>query len=506
MKFNKWLVPLLLASIALLLLPSCKKKEKRSSSVIVGLEGSPSTLDPRLAADAYSERVNSLIYNGLVKIDTHGIIRPDLATDWKVKGKTIIFHLRKGVKFHNGKELTSADVKYTLLSVFQMPSPFQNSLNVIDKIETPDRYTVILHLKRYFAPIFTALTLGIVPKGDDNKNFKVIGSGPYRIKQFIRGDKIELIAFKKYFEGSPRIKKIIFRVIPDGTTRVMELEHGSIDLLLNSIPPDMLGELKKDPNISLIIRPGVNVSYLGFNLRDKYLKDIRVRKAIAMAINRDAIIDHLLDGLATKANSIIAPSNWAYSPVTLPAYDPGKANILLDKAGYKIKKNGFRFSLEYKTSTNRLRRRIAEAIADQLRRIKIKVNVRSYEFGTFFSDIRKGVFQLYSLTWVGITDPDILYYAFDSKSLPPNGANRNYYINKKFDKIVEKARETRSQSKRKELYAEAQRILARDLPVLPLWYHFNVVAYRKGLENVKILPGGEYVFLKDAYWSMPSGK
>ncbi len=506
MKLSRSRIVLLLLVVIAFSFTGCKKKRKIDvNSVTVGLEGSPSTLDPRLAADAYSTRVNSLIYNGLVRIDENGRVVPDLAEKWEIRGKSVIFRLRRGVKFHNGKELTSRDVAYTLRSVFGMPSPFQNSLEVIERIETPDPHTVVLKLKKYFAPLFTSLVLGIVPEGDDWKHFKPIGTGPYKVDNFVRGDRVELSASPFYGERL-RIKRILFRVIPDGTTRVMELENGGVDLLLNSIPPDMLPELRKNPAIGLIIKRGVNVSYLGFNLRDRYLKDLRVRRAIAMSIDRDAIIKHLLDGLAEKANSIIAPSNWAYKEVTLPAYDPEKAARLLDQAGYRIGKSGYRFKLEYKTSTNRLRRRIAEAIADQLKRVGIDVEVRSYEFGTFFSDIRKGMFQLYSLTWVGITDPDILYYAFDSHSIPPNGANRNHYENREFDQLVEKARVTPDLEERKKLYARAQEILARDLPVLPLWYHYDVLAYRKGLKGIKILPGGEYVFLKDAYWEVPPGR
>ena len=482
---------------------SCTKRKKfDTAQLIVGLEGSPSSFDPRSAADAYSARINSLIYNGLVRIDEHGRIQPDLAEKWVRKGKRIIFYLRKGVRFQDGKELTSTDVKYTISSIFKMASPYQNSLKVIDSIDTPDKYTVVLNLKKIFAPLLTALNVGIVPKGDSSNRFKPIGTGPFKLSEFKRGDRVILSRFENYFGGRPFLKKIIFRVIPDDTTRVMELLKGSVQLLQNSIPPDSLDEIKKDKKVMVRIETGVNVSYLGFNLRDRYLKDIRVRRAIAMAINREEIIHYLLKGLAVKASSIIAPSNWAYAEVTLPTYDPDAANRILDKAGYRKDKNGIRFTLEYKTSVNRLRRRIAEAIASDLKRIGINVVVRSYEFGTFFSDIRKGVFQLYSLTWVGITDPDILYYAFDSKSLPPEGANRNFFIDPQFDTLVGQARYTLNEDLRKKLYAKAQKIIAAKLPVLPLWYHYNIMAYTKGLEGIKIFPGGEYVFLKDVKWNL----
>jgi len=497
---------LLIAILVTGLLIGCHKKKFNPGEIIVGLEGSPSIFDPRLATDAYSARINSLIYDGLVRINERGEIAPDLAEKWEIKGKKVIFHIRKGVKFHNGKELTSRDVKCTIESILHSPSPYRNSLNTIEKIEIPDRYTVILHLKQIFAPLLTALAVGIVPCGDDPDHFKPVGTGPYMLKEFKRGEEVVLTRFENYFLGTPHLQKIIFKVIPDDTTRIMELERGEVSLLQNSIPPDFLPELKKNGEIEIVIKPGVNVSYLGFNLKDPILSRVEVRKAIALAINRDEIIKHLLGGLASKASSIISPQLWAYTPVTVPGYDPEKAEKLLDRAGYKRGADGIRFSLEYKTSTNRLRRRIAEVIARQLERVGIRVKVRSYEFGTFFSDIRKGNFQIYSLTWVGITDPDILYYAFDSHSIPPEGANRGHYHNEEFDKLVEEARHTFNKNKRKKLYAKALKILAEDLPIYPLWYHFNIIAYRKGLRGIKIHPGGDYYFLKDVYWLRSSGK
>lgn len=490
--------------LIIILSVSCTKKEKFDpAQITIGLEGSPSIFDPRLATDAYSSRINALLYNGLVKVDENSDIKPDIAKSWAVKDKSIIFTLRKNVKFYSGKELTAEDVKYTLESVFKMPSPFKNSLKEIEKITILDKYNIKIDLKKIFAPIFTALTIGIVPKDSGDLSLSPKGTGPYKLEKFIRGNKVILTVNNNFFKKQPHIKKIIFKIIPNDTTRVMEIKKGSIDFLQNSVPPDALEELKKDKTLTVIIKDGVNVSYLGFNLQDPILKNSEVRKAIAYSINKKEIIDYMMKGLASDANSIIAQNNWAYwNEKKYYDFNPEKAKQILDKAGF-VDPDGDgpqpRFTLEFKTSTNKVRKRIAEVIASQLKKVGINLTVRSYEFGTFFADIKAGNFQLYSLTWVGIIDPDILYYVFSSKSLPPQGANRGHYINNEVDKLLEASRQTMDMQKRINIYKKVQNILFNELPVYPLWYHKNIVVYKKDLKNFKILPGGEYTSLESAY-------
>ena len=505
---RNFLIPFVIAVI----FSSCTKKQKFDpTKITVGLEGSPSIFDPRLATDAYSSRINALLYNGLVKVDENSDIVPDLAEKWEIQGeKTLVFHIRKNVKFYFGKEVTSGDVKYTLESVFKLPSPFKNSLKEIEQIEAPDKYTVIIKLKEPFAPILTALTLGIVPYGSGDLSLSPKGTGPFVLKEFIRGDKIILKSNKNYFGGEPKLKTVIFKVIPNDTTRVMEMEKGSIDLLQNSVPPDSLAQLENNKKLTVIKKNGVNVSYLGFNLQDPILKNISVRRAIAYAINKKEIINYMMKGLATPANSIISPDNWAYWGENKSyEFNPAKAKEILDKAGFTDPDGEGpqpRFSLEFKTSTNKVRRRIAEVISSQLKTIGINLVVRSYEFGTFFADIKAGNFQLYSLTWVGIIDPDILYYVFSSKSFPPQGANRDHYQNPEVDKLLEKTRTIMDKKVRKKLYKRIQEILFDELPVYPLWYHKNILVYKKGLHGFKILPGGEYISLETAYWETTQAK
>jgi peptide/nickel transport system substrate-binding protein len=240
---------------------------------------------------------------------------------------------------------------------------------------------------------------------------------------------------------------------------------------------------------------------MGFNLKDPILRSRKVRQAIAHAIDRQAVIQHLLGGLAVPATGVLSSMNWAYEPaVESYVYDPQKAKRLLDEAGYKDPDGPGpekRFTLTYKTSQNELRRRIGEAIQGFLGEVGIEARMRSYEWGTFFSDIRKGNFQLYTLTWVGITDPDIYYYLFHSKSLPPDGANRGAYLNPEMDLLIERGRVLQDRQARKEVYGHIQKIVARDLPYVSLWNEVNVVVMDQRVRGFVLRPDGDILSLKD---------
>jgi len=246
---------------------------------------------------------------------------------------------------------------------------------------------------------------------------------------------------------------------------------------------------------------GTVMTYLGMNLTDRILANAKVREAMALAIDRDEIIAHRFRGLAEKANSILSPRNWAYDPdlAQIP-FDPARATKLLDEAGYPDPDGdgpGVRFELVSKTSTVKERIEVAQMIAHQLAKVGIGVRVAPYEWGTFFRDIRNGNVQLYTLSWVGVFEPDILYEVCDSRQTPPAGLNRGRYQNAEVDKLVRAARAEMDQGKRKELYAKVQRILLSELPFVPLWYEKNVVVFRKGLSGVRVRADASYRTLLD---------
>lgn len=504
-------VPLLLA--ATLLAISCGGPSRPDTeTIVIGIESGPSTLDPRLASDAYSSRLSALISNGLMTQDRNGRLVPDLAERVETPDpRTFVFHLRRNVRFQNGAPFTSADVAYTYSSIVDVKtrSPRRADFKRIEAVETPDPHTVVIRLSAPYAPFLTAAATGIVPKdlgGLTPEEFgrAPIGTGPYRVTRWETNSSITLEANRDYFGEAVRIPRAVFKIVPNDTTRVLELRKGTVDLVQNAIPAHAVALLEEDPDIRFVRRPGINFSYLGFNLEDPVLKTRAVRAAIAHAIDREAIIEHVLEGLATPAKELLAPSNWAYTEdVESYPFDPDKARAILDEAGYPVTGSGSRFQLTYKTSTNKERVHIAEAIVQFLKDVGIDTKLRSLEFGTLYSDVKDGNFQMYSLTWVGITDPDILYYAFHSESVPDNGANRGRYRNARLDDLVERARVTTNEADRKKLYAEALRIIARDLPYVPLWYATDIAAIQKRVRNYSPWLGGDLRGILSAWIAGP---
>jgi peptide/nickel transport system substrate-binding protein len=236
------------------------------------------------------------------------------------------------------------------------------------------------------------------------------------------------------------------------------------------------------------------------NLRDPILKDVRVRQALAYAMDRKPLIEYLWRGLARPASSILPPEHWAYNP-DVPQYlhDPEKARQLLDEAGYRAASDGIRFHITMKTSTEESTRLMAAVLQQQLHDVGIALDIRSFEFATFYADVVKGAFQLYSIRWIGGNeDPDIFENVFDTASFAPRRANRGYYSNSRVDALIAAGRSTVDQDKRRADYFELQRIVADELPYINLWYLDNVLVHSKRLKNVKLSPSGNYDFLMTA--------
>jgi peptide/nickel transport system substrate-binding protein len=492
--------------LALLALAGCAPKLPiDEGTLVIALPGSPTSIDPRLATDAYGEQILQMTHAFLIKRDAAGNPLADLAETWEERSPTeILFRLRKGARFHDGREVTSSDVRYTFEWILDPKnrSPHRATYDKILKIEAPDPRTVVVYLKEPFAPFLLGMARGIVPAESGARGYTPVpGAGPYKVDDFQPDESVALSRFDGYHGRSPAISKVIVKFIPDSNVRFLELKKGSVNFLLNGVDPDLLPAALKNPNLVMEEAPGSNVSYLGFNLRDRILSDARVRRAIALAIDREAIVRAIWKGHADLADSILPPGFRAYSEELSPLrHDPAEAKQLLDRAGYRDPDGDGpmpRFTLTYKTSQNELRRRIAAVIQEQLRQVGIAVEVQSHEWGTFFSDIRKGNFQLYSLTWVGIADPDIYHYAFHSSQVPPEGANRGRYANPELDRLVEEGRRELSRSKRKEIYRKVQLLLFRDLPVFPLWVHRNLLLRDRQLAGFTLAPDEDYTSVKE---------
>ncbi|MFY9270549.1 MAG: ABC transporter substrate-binding protein [Candidatus Manganitrophaceae bacterium] len=489
-------------------LAGCTSAPSGDPPFVVAIEAAPTQFDPRLATDAYSERIGQLLFSRLLRSDPTGQKIGDLAERWELDGETVYtFHLKKNVRFHDGRPLTSEDVRYTFESILDpsLASSHRKNFEMISKIETPDAATIRFILKRPHAPFLTEMTRGIVPKHLVEKNrgdfsSHPIGSGPFRFVRYNSDAAVELAAFSDYFDGPPAIPRLLFRIIPEDSVRLLELEKGNIDLLQNAFTPDALPRLQQNPKLKIIQAPSTTYTYIGFNLKDPILQNRSVREAIALAIDRDEITEHLFKGLARPAAGLLPPSHWAHTDsVKVYPYDPQQARKRLDEAGFPDPPGPVpRFTLIHKTSQNELARRVVEVIQRQLSEIGIDVTIRNYEWGTFYGDIRSGNFQIFTLSWVGVDDPDIYLNLFHSESTPPNGANRAFYRNPRLDRLVEAGRITLDPEKRKAIYREVQQIVADDLPYVSLWHTMNVAVMKKEVERFILYPDGDFYGLKEA--------
>jgi peptide/nickel transport system substrate-binding protein len=499
--------PVLAAVFVSLIFPllSCSSKPDANTLVMI-IESSPTNLDPRVGIDAQSERIDNLIFDDLLSRGDDLNVAPGLAERWEITDPlTYIFNLHRGVRFHDGRPLTSRDVKWTFDSMLQgkIRSTKTANYKFVDHIDAPDDFTVIFHMKEPDAPLLWNLSdgaMGIVPYGSgDEMTLHPIGSGPFKFVSAETDREVVLERNDEYWGEKPKLARVRFAVVPDETTEALELRKGSGDIAINSLTPDTVVTLARDPQLKVERAAGTRLAYLGFNLRDPILKNVQVRQAIAYALDRRPMIEYLWRGEAEPARSILPVQSWAYNG-NVPAYehDPEKANQLLDAAGYPAI-NGIRFHITMKTSTDPNTRLMVAVMQQHLREVGIVLDIRSFEFATFFSDVQHGAFQIYGLRWIGGNeDPDIFEYAFHSSKFPPNGANRDYYANPNVDALIDEARRQVDPKLRKPLYAEVQRILADDVPYINLWYLDNVMVHSSRVRNIQLNPAGNFDFLRTA--------
>lgn len=508
---------LFLASLLLCFLASslqgCSRAKSSRSTLVFLIESNPANLDPRFATDGQSQHLDSLLFSSLVARDDRMDILPDLATSWDTPDPlTYIFHLRPNVHFHGGRPLTSADVKSTFDFILNAAnhSPKRGGFRMIAGIQTPDSATVIFHLKEPYASFLFALSrpaVGIVPR-DAGPDFSrdPIGSGPFRFVSQSQDDEVILDRNSEYFGAgqdrggkTPAFTRVRFRVVPDAIVRALELRKGSADIEISSLNPDLIPVLARQPSLAVSERAGSNLNYLSFNCLDPELSNSAVRQALAYATDRAALIKFLLHGQATLATGVIPPTNWAYEPnVTQYALDLPRAEQLLDSAGFRRRPDGIRLRLTLKTSTEEQARLIGAALQDQWRRAGIQLEVRPLEIATLLSDAVKGNFQITLLRWVGANnDPDFFDFAFSTRRIPPDGANRGRYRNPQIDALTNQIRSEPDRAKRKVLCSQVQKILAAELPYLPLWFNDAVSVHRRSLGDLALSPSGDFDFLAD---------
>ena len=501
---------LLLACMGFILLTSCHSPRSDKGTVVFLIESSPTNLDPRIGTDAQSEHIQELLFDGLVVRDASFRVAPGLAERWDQPDPlTLIFHLHPDVHFSDGRSLTSRDVLWTLKSMRDgtIITPKGASYASVASIEAPGAQTVVLHLKYPDNFLLTNLSsgaMGIVPYGSGRDFWQhPVGSGPFRFvsQEIDKEVVIERNPLSWQQDSSQgNIQRVRFAVVPDPITRALELRKGSADLESNSLLPDMLPVLAAEKHLAVESVGGTQVQYIAFNTIDPILRDVRVRQAVACAIDIPLILKTLQDGRARSAVSLLPQTHWAWTGnVARYDYDPSRAASLLDQAGYRPGRDGTRLHLTMKTSTDEGTRLLAATLQQQLAQVGIALDIRSFESATYLQDLTRGSFQIYALRWIGGNEqPDIFGYAFSTARIPPKGANRGRYSNSRLDALLDDAGASTDQARRTSDYVQAQQILAQDLPAFNLWYKDSIVVHNRRLSGISISPSGSFEFLSTA--------
>jgi peptide/nickel transport system substrate-binding protein len=493
------IVALLLVALTASGLGGCRDQTPPGTAgyLRVDIDTSPLSLDPRYDTDAVSSRIVELIFESLARPDPHGAITGQLAESIERPAPTeLVFHLRHGVRFSDGRPLTARDVKYTFDSVLvpAAASPKRGDMSELAAVQAPDDFTVRFITRRPYAPAMQWAVLGVVPYGTPPPQRTSVpppGSGPFKLGVFVR-DEWVILDRNPYHRAEPSsVPGVAFKVVPDPTVCALELIKGVTLFAQNILPPALAAYLRGRSGLRVVQSPGSTYQYMEFNFRDPILADVRVRRAIAMAIDRDAIVASILRGTARVASGMLAPENWAYEPsVTRYPYDPQAARRLLDAAGYPIRSGGKRFSLIYTTTQGEERRLLAEAFAAMLAKVGIEFRIRTFEWPTFYADVQRGNFDITSMAWIGINDPHHYYTVFDSAMTPPRGRNRSGYSNPQMDRLLEEAEAALDPAARTAIYSQVQKIAARDLPYVSLWWQDNVAVMTRDVSGFTPFPNG----------------
>jgi peptide/nickel transport system substrate-binding protein len=514
------LLTLLLA--ATLLSGGCRR---RTNSFVIALGDNVRTIDPigSPSVDAASERVRTLMFNSLVKKDDKFDYVGELASDIKRSddGLVFTFTLRDGVKFHDGRVLSSADVKYTLDTVFS--SNFAKSASfyegsgtdkhsLIKSVEAPDAKTVVVTLIKPWVGLLSNLVpVAIIPRDSyESEKTHPLGTGPFVFGNYDNAQQVvDLTAFPDYWEGPAKLQSIRVRVISDMNALQAELQAGGVDIapLPTSLSPDAAKQLGQHPNLKVLQFNGSNVNLLTINTSSSPLDNVKVRQAIAYAIDRDSMIKNLLQGYGKIAHSIIPEESWSYTPGQTYTYDPATSKRLLDEAGFKDPDGDgpqMRFSkpIIYKVSgSSAAGRNYAGVIQNYLKVVGIPVEIATPEQNTFFDELRRGNFQMSYSQWVGGNQDPIFYKdLFATSEIPTEtraSRNRSRYSNKELDALLEEAVNTFDRQKSRDLYSRIQAIVSRDLPVFPLWYQANIVIARKNVDNIHVNASGDWGFVRN---------
>ncbi len=476
----------------------------------IGLDVDAGSGDPRLMRDTSAFRLRELVFDGLVEMQPDYTLAPSLAESWENPDDlTWIFHLREGVKFHNGDALTAADVKFTFDTILDeaFASPSRAFFTPIQSVDVIDDNTVQFTLDQPYGPFLSYLTMPIVPKAvaeADPEGFSnnPIGTGPFKFVEWKRGDSISLVANDDYWGGRPKLDGIELNVVPDNTARVVALESGDLDLVQSPLSPQDVKRMETAEGFTVNRTPAAGYTYVNLNCADEILSDVKVRQALSHLVNREDITAAIYEGIGQVAKGPVPPGMWAYTD-DLPTYDydPEAAAALLDEAGWTLGDDGMRskdgqpLKLTVRThSEDPDRRQVIEVLQAEFSNAGIEADTNVVEWPSYFADVQEGNYQVGVVGWLNLANPDQAFYRQFTIDGPANYGKCN---DEALDALIKQARATLDQEEAKQLYAEAARMVVEDAFYVFLQYQEYISMQRDDLQGFVVNPIQNFRSLKD---------
>jgi peptide/nickel transport system substrate-binding protein len=493
-------------------------------SFVISSTAEPTNLIPFLASDSASAEVSHFIFNGLLKYNEDLELVGDLAERWEVRegGLLILFYLRKNVFWQDGSLFSSKDVVFTYnkLTDPNVPTPYSGKFEQVESVRALDARTVEVRYKEPFSPGLSSWTMGIAPEhllaNEDLRNTRFarapVGTGPYRLKKWVRGEKIELWANQEYFEGRPNLDRIVIRFLPDTATAFLELQAENLDTA-DLTPLQFSRQIETSffsDKYKTYRWTGLQYTYLGYNLKHPIFKDKRVRQALAFAIRPEEMIRGVLMGHGRVVSGPFLPESWAANPDVKPfAYDPEEAKRRLGEAGWRdsdgdgiLERDGMKFSFTVLTNGgNDARKMTCEILQKQLSLVGVEMKIQVMEWGTLLKEfIHPRRFDAVLMGWSLALDPDI-YDLFHSSRTGPGQFNFVSFENAEVDRLLEEARRTFDQTERAALYRQAHALIYDEQPYAFLYAPESLSVLHKRFQNVK--EGKLGIGFNFINWSVP---
>lgn len=493
----------------LLVFPSCSSSNRLEGYLYYRLNTNPTTLDPALIVDVTGGLIAAKIFNGLVKLGEDLSIQPDIAKDWSVSadGLTYTFRLRKGIYFSNRREVKAHDFKYSFHRIMDPKSKSPNTW-VLDKIfgsdefmkgrakdikgiRVIDDYTLEINLKKPFSPFLSLLTMTaayVIPFEDAERlgpdfSSHPVGTGPFVLKEWLPSREIRLEKREDYFEGAPKVKGIIYRIISEDLTTVTEFELGNLDII--TIPASEYSRFKNDPAMKNLISSlkGINTYYLGLNCSKPPFNNNLVRKAMSYAIDREKILNTIYEARGRLAAGPVPDRLRQWKSPTFYEYNPHKAKEIFRKEGVEGIAINFYITADQEVVD------IAEVIQSYIKAAGIDVKIKQLEWSAYKEAINNGEPHMFYLSWwADYPDPEnFLFPLFHSSNFGAAG-NRTRYSNPAVDLFIEKAQHTLNREERNLLYEKAEEMIVADAPWVFLWHRTDFTVRQPWVKNYIIYP------------------